>query len=403
MDFETKKVLEDIYKRKKPKYIKLYGAGNSLENLYNWVYSSLEEIGFSDPRVSALELLDEVDFNLSYKEIKKELLNLMRVFHQEQFQPEFEELKEKEKEIAILEKELEKAKSLEDVNIIKDELDYIKLKLSKIEEKIKPIDISPVLDRLNRLEKSLYEFTSFFIQPSYEIPEFSLPEELEGLINRLNEYGMLKTADISIIDDFRKKINKLFNCKFKWLVALKTKIDLGYFNYELKKSKYYIGGYKYLPAYVVVLVTEDTRKYEYPGYVIARFINGNLDALATTTRPPITFRNTWAIDDMRDVYKLLYRFILFLDTEEGSKYFKLRKIVDSILDSPIKYYVRFENDDYLRKYYAADLVFFEDLFVKYDGICLTSPSDWEGVVEYRRIDNDTALELMKRNIKIKKI
>jgi len=402
MDIETKKVLEDIYKRKKPKYIKLYGAGNSLENLYNWVYSSLEEIGFSDPRVSALELLDEVDFNLSYKEIKKELINLIQVFHQEQFQPEFEELKEKEKEIAMLEKELKKAKSLEDVNIIKDELDYIKLKLSKIEEKIKPLDISPVLDRLNRLEKSLYEFTSFFIQPSYEIPEFNLPDELEELINKLNEYGMLKTADIGTIDKLREKINKVFGCKFKWVVALKTKIDLGYFDYELKKSEYYISGYEYLPAYVIVLVTEDTRKYEYPGYVVARYIKGNLDALATTT-PAMTFRNTWAIEDMRDVYRLLYRFILFIDTEEGSKYFKLRKIVDSILESPIKYYVRFENDDYLRRYYAADLVFFEDLFVNYDGICLTNPENWEGVVEYRRIDNNRALELMKRKIKIKKI
>jgi len=401
MDLETKKVLEDIYKRTKPKYLKLYGAGNSLENLYNWLYSSLEELGFSDPRVTALELLDEVDFNLSYKEIKKELLELMHVFYEEQ--PEFAELKEKEKEIARLEKELKKAKSLEEVKIIKDELDYIKLKLSKIEEKIKPLDITPILDRLSKLEKSLYELTSFFVQPSYEIPEFKLPEVLEELIYKLGEYGMLKTEDISKIDNLREKINKLFGCGFKWIVALKTEMDLGFLNSELIKSEYYISGYEYLPSHIMVLVTSDTKKYEYPGYVVVRFISNNLDALGTTTRPLTSFRNIWAIEDMRDVYSLLYRFILYKDTEEGSKYFKLRKIVDSILESPIKYYVRFENDDYLRKYYADDLVFFEDLFVKYDGICLTSPADWSGVVEYKRIDNDMALELMKRKIKIKKI
>jgi len=398
---ETKKILEDIYRRKKPKYLKLFGAGNSLENLYNWLYSALEEVGFSDPRTTALELLDEVDLNLSYNEIKKELSSLIRLISEEQ--PEFEELREKEKEIARLEKELERVKSLEDVKIIRSELDYIKSKLSEIEEKIKPYDITPILDKLDRLENRLMELSSFFISVSYEIPDFELPRDLEELINRLNEYGMLEEARVDEIDALRRKIGKLFGTDFKWVIALKTNIDLGYLDSRLMKSSYYIGGYQYLPAYILVLVTSDPRRYDYPGYVVARFISGKLDALGATTEPLTPFRNTWTIEDMRDVYGLLYRFLLYLDTEEGSKYFKLRKIVDEILESPIKYYVKFENADYLREYYASDLVFFEDLFTNYDGICLTSPAKWKGVVEYRRIDNDEALELMKRKIKIKKI
>jgi len=401
MDYETKKILEDIYRRKKPKYLKLFGVGNSLENLYNWLYSSLEELGFSDPRTTALELLDEVDLNLSYNEIKRELSSLIRLFSEEQ--PEFEELKEKEKEIARLEKELERVKSLGDIKVIKSELDYIKSKLSEIEKKIKPYDISPVLDRLDRLENRLMELSSFFIGVSYDIPEFKLPEDLENLINRLNEYGMLDIAELDEIDTLRKVVSRLFRADFRWVIALKTNIDLGYLDSRLMKSSYYIGGYQYLPAYVLVLVTSDPRRYDYPGYAVVRFISGKLDALGTTTEPLTPFRNTWMIEDMRDVYGLLYKFILYLDTEEGSKYFKLRKLVDEILESPVKYYVRFENADYLREYYANDLVFFEDLFTNYDGICLTSPAKWEGVVEYRRIDNDEALELMKRKIKIKKI
>ena len=401
MDYETKKILEDIYRRKKPKYLKLFGAGNSLENLYNWLYSALEEVGFSDPRTTALELLDEVDLNLSYNEIKKELSSLIRLISEEQ--PEFEELREKEKEIARLEKELERVKSLEDVKIIRSELDYIKSKLLEIEEKIKPYDITPILDKLDRLENRLMELSSFFIGVSYEIPDFELPRDLEELINRLNEYGMLEEARVDEIDALRRKIGKLFGTDFKWVIALKTNIDLGYLDSRLMKSSYYIGGYQYLPAYILVLVTSDPRRYDYPGYVVARFISGKLDALGATTEPLTPFRNTWTIEDMRDVYGLLYRFLLYLDTEEGSKYFKLRKIVDKILESPIKYYVKFENADYLREYYGKDLVFFEDLFTNYDGICLTSPAKWEGVVEYRRIDNDEALELMKRKIKIKKI
>ena len=395
MDYETKKILEDIYRRKKPKYLKLFGAGNSLENLYNWLYSALEEVGFSDPRTTALELLDEVDLNLSYNEIKKELSSLIRLISEEQ--PEFEELREKEKEIARLEKELERVKSLEDVKIIRSELDYIKSKLSK------PYDITPILDKLDRLENRLMELSSFFIGVSYEIPDFELPRDLEELINRLNEYGMLEEARVDEIDALRRKIGKLFGTDFKWVIALKTNIDLGYLDSRLMKSSYYIGGYQYLPAYILVLVTSDPRRYDYPGYVVARFISGKLDALGATTEPLTPFRNTWTIEDMRDVYGLLYRFLLYLDTEEGSKYFKLRKIVDEILESPIKYYVKFENADYLREYYGKDLVFFEDLFTNYDGICLTSPAKWEGVVEYRRIDNDEALELMKRKIKIKKV
>ncbi len=401
MDYETKKILEDIYRRKKPKYLKLFGAGNSLENLYNWLYSALEEVGFSDPRTTALELLDEVDLNLSYNEIKKELSSLIRLISEEQ--PEFEELREKEKEIARLEKELERVKSLEDVKIIRSESDYIKSKLSEIEEKIKPYDITPILDKLDRLENRLMELSSFFIGVSYEIPDFELPRDLEELINRLNEYGMLEEARVDEIDALRRKIGKLFGTDFKWVIALKTNIDLGYLDSRLMKSSYYIGGYQYLPAYILVLVTSDPRRYDYPGYVVARFISDKLSALGATTEPLTPFRNTWIIEDMRDVYGLLYRFLLYLDTEEGSKYFKLRKIVDEILESPVKYYVRFKNADYLREYYGEDLVFFEDLFTNYDGICLTSPANWKGVVEYRRIDNDKALELMKRNIRIEKI
>ena len=388
MDFETKKILEDIFRRKKPKYLKLFGAGNSLENLYNWLYSALEEVGFSDPRTTALELLDEVDLNLSYNEIKRELSNLIRLISEEQ--PEFEELKEKEKEIARLERELEKVKSFEDIEVIKSELEDIKLKLSEIEKKIKPYDITPILDKLDRLENRLFELSSFFIGVSYDIPEFKLPEDLEELINRLNEYGMLEIADISEIDALRKKVDKLFGVNFKWVIALKTNIDLGYLDSRLMKSAYYIGGYQYLTAYVLVLVTSDLRRYDYPGYAVVRFISNKLSALGATTEPLTPFRNTWMIEDMRDVYGLLYKFILYLDTEEGSKYFKLRKIVDSILESPVKYYVRFENADYLREYYGEDLVFFEDLFTNYDGICLTSPAKWRGVVEYRRINNDEA-------------
>ena len=385
MMFEIRKVLEDIYKRRRPKYIKLFGVGDSLETLYNWLYSSLEELGFSDPRTTAIELLDNVDLDLKYGEIKQELAGLIRVFSHEEIQPEFEELREKERRIKELEKELREVKKPEDLFVIKHELKIIKDKLDSLEKKV---DTGPVVSKLLELEHAISKLGIHF-EPYYEIPEFEIPHFISDVLSHLKENNMLGIVGYEELHGFVVYINKLFNSKFSVVVGYYTEINLGCIDSKFSYSSACIGDYSFIPAYVIVLVTKNPEKYDYPGYVVARFSHVGreyqLSALASSQSPDISFRNLHTLEDMRDVYLSLLKFILWADSDRGKEYFKFRRIVDLLFEAREKYFVKLDDCDKFRRLYAKDIILLPD-FSKLTGIMTENPTNYN-IKEYRILSN----------------